>query len=294
MKPVKRDILEQVLASTTEPVLIVSVDQADWPVAFANSAFVPIGGADVAGKPFADVIEEIGGRELALEVSESVRSGQETSFPVESRSREYLLVLKPLQLSGDKTARNYAAYWRSSSGSTTADGAEIHHALLKAKRRIRDLSRDDPVTGLLNGRAFREVFEHDWAVAARDKGRLSVVVFRLNEFDAYVEVFGRHASDSCLRRVGSAIRRCLRRASDVVARPDGACFVALSHASDEHGVREFAARISTAVRELGLHHPRSSSSKFVTVTFEVAVADTASDERDAAGFLDALLGTVPE
>jgi diguanylate cyclase (GGDEF)-like protein len=294
MKPVKRDILEQVLASTTEPVLIVSVDQADWPVAFANAAFAPIGGDDVTGKPFADVIEEIAGRELALEVSESVRSGQETSVPVEFRSREYLLVLKPLQLNDDNIARNYAAYWRSSTDSTTADGAEMHHALLKAKRRIRNLSRDDPITGLLNGRAFREVFEHDWAVAARDKGRLSVVVFRLNEFDAYIDVFGRHASDSCLRRVGSAIRRCLRRASDVVARPDGACFVALSHASDEHGVREFAARISTAVRELGLHHPRSSSSKFVTATYEVAVADTANEECDAADFLDALLGTVTE
>ena len=294
MKPVKRDILDQVLASTTEPLLIVSVDQADWPVAFANSAFSPIGGDEVAGKPFADVIEEIAGRELALEVSETVRSGQETSFPVEFRSREYLLVLKPLQLSGDQTPRNYAAFWRSSTSSAIADGAEMHHALLKAKRRIRDLSRDDPITGLLNGRAFREVFEHDWAVAARDKGRLSVVIFRLNEFDAYIEVFGRHAADSCLRRVGSAIRRCLRRASDVVARPDGSCFAALSHASDEHGVREFAARISTAVRELGLHHPRSSSSKFVTVTYEVAVADTANEERGAADFLDALLGTVPE
>lgn len=294
MKPVKRNILEQVLAGTTEPVLIVSVDQPDWPVAFANSAFAPIGGEDVTGKPFADVIEEIAGRELALEVSESVRSGDETSFPVESGSREYLLVLTPLLLSEDKAARNYAAYWRSSTSSTLADGAEMHHALLKAKRRIRDLSRDDPITGLLNGRAFREVFEHDWSVAAREKGRLSVVVFRLDEFDAYVEVFGRHASDSCLRRVGSAIRRCLRRASDVVARPDGACFVALSHASDEDGVREFAARISTAVRELGLHHPRSSSSKFVTVTFDVTVADTANEERNATEFLDGLLGTVTE
>ncbi len=294
MKPVKRNILEQVLAGTTEPVLIVSVDQPDWPVTFANTAFSPIGGGDVSGKPFADVIEEIAGRELALEVSESVRSGQETSFPVEAGSREYLLVLKPLLSDGDDRARNYAAYWRGSSNSGTAGGAEMHHALLKAKRRIRDLSRDDPVTGLLNGRAFRDVFEHDWAVAARDKGRLSLVVFTLKEFDAYVEVFGRHASDSCLRRVGSAIRRCLRRASDVVARPNGACFVALSHASDEDGVREFAARISTSVRELGLHHPRSSSSKFVTVDFEVAVADTADKDRTAAEFLDSLLGTVAE
>jgi diguanylate cyclase (GGDEF)-like protein len=170
----------------------------------------------------------------------------------------------------------------------------MHHALLSAKRRIRDLSRDDPVTGLLNGRAFREVFEHDWAVAAREKSRLSLVTFRLDDFDAYIEVFGRHASDSCLRRVGQAIRRCLRRASDVVARPDGATFVALSHASEEAGVREFAADIATAVRELGLHHPRSTSSKFVTVSFDVAVADAAGERQGAGAFLDTLLERVAE
>lgn len=294
MKPVNRKILEQVLAGTTEPLLVVRIDQPDWPVVLANPAFGSISSDDVLDKPFADVVEDLGGRDLALEVSESVRSQQETSFPVESNSREYLLVLKPLQLSEDETASCYAAYWRSGSSASTVGGAEMHHALLKAKRRIRDLSRDDPVTGMLNNRAFRDVFEHDWAVASREKTRMSLVTFRLDEFDAYIEVFGRHASDSCLRRVGQAIRRSLKRASDVVGRPDGACFVALSHASEEDAVREFAARISTAVRELGLHHPRSSSSKFVTVTFDVAVADAANEKRSATEFLDELLGTVTE
>ena len=60
----------------------------------------------------------------------------------------------------------------------------------------RDLSRDDPVTGPLNGRTFREVLDHDWAVAAREKSQLSIVAFTLDDFDAYVEVFGRHAADS--------------------------------------------------------------------------------------------------
>ena len=106
---------------------------------------------------------------------------------------------------------------------------------------------------------------------------------------AYVEVFGRHAADSCLRRVGQAIRRCLRRASDVVARPDGQRFVVLSHASDEDGVREFAGKISTVVRELGLHHPRAKSSKFVTVTYDVSVAEVSVDKRDARKFLKDLL-----
>jgi len=284
---INRQILEQVIEATAEPLIIVRVDRPDWPVVLCNHAFQSIRGEDSLKQPFADVIEQLVGREMALEISESVRSQQETSFPAELGGKEYLLALKPLTLGDESDARYYAAFWRGSGGSAAVAGSDMHHALLNAKRRIRDLSRDDPVTGLLNDRAFREVFEHDWAVAAREKSELSVVVFTLDDFDAYVEVFGRHAADSCLRRVGQAIRRCLRRASDVVGRVDGAELVVLSHASDEDGVHEFASRISAAVRELGLHHPRSTVSKFVTVAFRIGVGN--AGERSASEFLDDLL-----
>ncbi|NNF41271.1 MAG: diguanylate cyclase, partial [Woeseiaceae bacterium] len=218
MTVVNKNILEQVIADTTEPLVVVRIDRPDWPVALANPAFENIAGQSFVKHPFADVIEELAGREMAIEVSECVRSRQEMSFPVESRGRELLLVLKPLLLPGEAEARFYSAFWRSAVAGGSAANSELHQALLKAKHRIRDLSRDDATTGLLNGRAFREIFEHDWAVAAREKSRLSLVVFTLDEFDAYVGVFGQHAADSCLRRTGQTIRRCLRRASDVVAR----------------------------------------------------------------------------
>ncbi len=289
---VNREILEQVIAATTEPLLVVRIDQPDWPVVLKNPSFDTITTEDVLKQPFADVIEALAGRELALEVSETVRARDEASLPIESNSREYLLALRPLRLANEETARFYVVYWRAGAGAGPAEGAETHHALLKAKRRIRDLSRDDSVTGLLNRRAFADVFEHDWAVAARENSKLSVVTFTLEDFTAYLEVFGRHAANSCLRRVGQAIRRCLRRASDVVARPDGQRFVVLSHASDEAGVREFAGKISTAVRDLGLHHPRSTSSKFVTVSYDVSVADVSAEQRDARKFLADLLDSV--
>jgi diguanylate cyclase (GGDEF)-like protein len=289
MEPVNRRILEQVLAESAEPVLVVRVDHSEWPVAFSNRAFAAIGTEQAEGKPFADVIEHMVGRELALEISEAVRSKQETSFPVERGGREFLLMLKPLSLPGENRTTFYAAFWRNGSGSLSTAGAEVQHALLKAKRRIRDLSRDDPVTGLLNERAFREVLDHDWAVAAREKSALAVVVFSLDDFDAYVDVFGRHASDSCLRRVGRAILRCLRRASDVVGRLESERLAVLSHAPDEHAVQDFAARIATAVRELGLHHPRSRAGRFVTVSFRVGLVQVAEESRSARRFLDELL-----
>ncbi len=292
MKSVNKNILEQVIAATTEPLVVIRIDQPDWPVVLSNAAFSTLAEGNMTSKPFADVIEGLADRELAIAVSETVRSQLETSFPIESNGHEYLLVLKPLSLPDEEAARFYVAYWRPGPGGGSAADVEMQQELLKAKRHIRDLSRDDPVTGLLNARAFEDIFEHDWAVAARDNSKLSVVTFSLDEFDAYAGVFGRHAADSCLRKVGRAITRCLRRASDVVARTDANRFVVLSHASDEDGVREFASRISTAVRELGLHHPRSQSSKFVTVSFDMSVANVSEEKCDAREFLARLLAVV--
>ncbi|MFQ5982847.1 MAG: GGDEF domain-containing protein [Woeseiaceae bacterium] len=289
MKPLRRKILEQLIAESAEPLIVAQIDQSDWPVVLCNPAFDTIcGEPSVIRRPFADVVEALVGRELAVEISETVRAGQETSIPVEFGGREYLLVLKPISPGGE--IRYYAAYWRDG---VTATGAapddEMHQALLKAKRRIKDLSRDDPVTGLLNASAFREVLVHDWAVAAREKNCLALVSFSLDDFEAYLEVFDRHATDSCLRRVAQAIRRCLRRASDVAARLDDSRLIVLSHSSDEGGVKEFAAKISTAVRELGLHHPRSSVSRFVTVSYSTCVMQAGQDGASAEDFLGKVL-----
>jgi diguanylate cyclase (GGDEF)-like protein len=294
LKSINRKILEQVIAASAEPLLIVRIDHPDWPVVLSNAAFESIGGQDIRQKPFADVVEQLVGRDLAVEVSESLRSHDETSFPVELGGREYLLALRPLLLANETAPQFYVAYWRAGAGAGAVAGSEMHHELLKAKRRIRDLSRDDPITGLLNERALHEVLEHDWAVASREQSPLSLVVFTLDEFEAYTEVFGQHAADSCMRRVGQTVRRCLRRASDVIGRMQGNQVVVLSHASDAVGVREFASRISAAVRELGLHHPRSSVAKFVTVSFEIGVSTDAADGTSARAFLDDLLSRSTE
>jgi diguanylate cyclase (GGDEF)-like protein len=281
-------ILGQLVEGSAEPIFVARIDHPDWPVVLANSAFSSLTDfMPVVNKPLADVVESLVGRELALEISETVRGGHETTIAVELGSREYLMVLKPLDATGDES-RYYAAYWRGTAGGTLAVDTEIQQALLKAKRRIRDLTRDDAVTGLLNEVTFREVLAHDWAVAAREKSSLALVAFTLDDFPAYLEVFGRHASDSCLRRVAQAIRRCLRRASDVAARietDDGDCLIVLSHSSNESGVNEFAARISAAVRELGLHHPRSRESKFVTVSYRTRVLAAGEDDTTAESFL---------
>lgn len=294
MTSLPRPMLEKLIAGTAEPLLVARTGSADWPVVLSNAAFDTLAGDDNSvGQPLADVIEGLVGRDLAMEVSETVRSRHESSLPVEFRGREYLLTLAPLSDTNDDADQFYAIYWRMSGGHEASMGdREAHQALLKAKRHIRDLSRDDPVTGLLNTAAFHEVLAHDWSVASREKTTLALVAFSLEDFDGYLHVFGRHAADSCLRRVAQAIRRCLRRASDVAAfikGKDGDKLVVLSHASDEANVREFAERITHAVRELGVHHPRSGSSKYVTVSFDLAMMQAGEGGTDAEDFLGRVL-----
>ncbi len=284
-------MLEQLIEGSAEPIIVARIDRPDWPVVLCNPAFEAISGEkSVIKRPFADVVEQLVGRELALEISESVRSGQETSIPVELSSREYLLVIRPMPQGDGKDIRYYAAHWLGGAVSiVSAADAEMRQALLNAKRRIRDLSRDDPITGLLNDTAFSEVLAHDWAVAARQKSTLALVSFSIDDFEAYLEVFGKHATESCMRRVAQAIRRCLRRASDVAARVKNDKLVVLAHASEEASIRDFAVKISTAVRDLGLHHPRSSVSRFVTVSYRVCLMQAGQDAKSAKKFLDKVL-----
>lgn len=289
------EVLEALLGASAEPLLVADLNRPDWPVVFSNPAFRDLAGeTPVPGRPLADVVEQLLGRELAVEVSETVRASRPTSIPLQWRKRELLLVVQPIATGNEASPGFCALFWRPGApASGSPAGAELHQALMRARRRIRDLSRDDPVTGLLNETAFREVLAHDWAVAFREGAGLALVSFAFDEYAAYLAVFGRHATDSCLRRVAQAVKRHLRRASDVaarVSRDDGEHLLVLSHASDKAGVDEFATRIANAVRELGLHHPHSRTARFVTVSWRTILlqADGAVAE-SGERYLDRLL-----
>ena len=293
MKALQRKVLAQVIEGSGEPTLVARVDQADWPVVLSNPAFAALAACDeVREMPFADIVEQMHGRRAAREVSETVRSGQESTIPLEYARRNWLMTLKPLSCDAGAAVHYYAAYWHDSANPAAGGKpGDAHRALLRARRRIRDLSREDPVTGLLNDAAFHDVLSHDWAVAARDKSALALIAFVVDNFDGYVKVFGRHAADSCLRRVAQAVRRCLRRASDVAGRlrHDGQdVLIVLFHANEEAAIGAFAQSIAREVRELGLHHPHSKISRFVTVSYRTALTTAKGGDVEAQRFLESV------
>jgi diguanylate cyclase (GGDEF)-like protein len=139
--------------------------------------------------------------------------------------------------------------------------------LRDARMQLRRLDGRDSATGVLNRRAFEEMLERDWLMARREQRGLSSILFRLNEFAEYREVYGRHAADSCLRKILHAITGCLRRGGDIAARYSDDHFVILLNGMDAGEVSRLADQIAARVRGLSIHHPRSAQGRFMTVSY---------------------------
>ena len=275
-----KKIIVQALDGARQPLLIAHARKTAQTVAYVNPAFELLMGFDageLVGRPLKKLI--VNG-DMPKDVP---TSGGDTSLcgPQQIRqtwrlkqggSREIEITLTPLY---DQPGR--PAYWllgvvpdASASDEDLQERAELQHALNDAQLQLRRLERFDAATGVPNRRAFMEVVQRDWAIARREQRRLGVLMFRVDAFDEYRDLFGRHATDSCLRKVAHAISGSLRRDGDFGARFDSDRFAVLIGSAHEDQALELAASIEKKVRTLAIHHPRSEVARYVTVSFGVA------------------------
>jgi diguanylate cyclase (GGDEF)-like protein len=136
-------------------------------------------------------------------------------------------------------------------------------------RSLRD-ERTDAVTGIPGRNALLEVLQRDWSVARREQQRLSVIVFRIDALESYHSLFGRHATEACLRKVAHGIANSLQRAADYCARVGHDRFAVMIGGAEEDRVAAFAERIAQRVRDLAIHHPRSQLARYLTVSWSLA------------------------
>jgi len=103
----------------------------------------------------------------------------------------------------------------------------------------------DPLTDLLNRRAFYASSEACFARQVRRKRPLAVLVFDLDRFKQINDRFGHAVGDSVLEKFSAAVRRELR-ATDIVGRLGGEEFAALLPDCDDAQAREAAERVRRA------------------------------------------------
>lgn len=115
-----------------------------------------------------------------------------------------------------------------------------------AVQRISDLAATDPLTGLLNLRAFEEVLQQEHRKAERFGRPYTLTVIDVDNLAAVNEQLGHEAGSQVLVSVAAAITRSIR-ASDAAARLGGDEFVVLLTEADAGTGAVIAQRIRNNV-----------------------------------------------
>ncbi len=127
------------------------------------------------------------------------------------------------------------------------------------------LARIDPLTGLLNRRAFDEALETEWRRAARFQSPLAVLMIDIDNFKAFNDTYGHAAGDVCLSEVAGALSSRIQRAGDFVARWGGEEFVTVLSDCGQAEALQMAERIRAVVAESRIPHAGCAGG-FVTVS----------------------------
>jgi diguanylate cyclase (GGDEF)-like protein len=115
------------------------------------------------------------------------------------------------------------------------------------------MATHDPLTDLLNRRAFYEQAEREAARSRRSSQPLSILVLDADEFKAVNDRYGHHAGDEALRRISDTCQRYLRT-EDVIGRIGGEEFAALMPGLGSDAAQDVAERLRQAIAQEPLRH----------------------------------------
>jgi diguanylate cyclase (GGDEF)-like protein len=141
--------------------------------------------------------------------------------------------------------------------------------IVKANGLLNAQAMQDGLTGLANRRVFDETIKLEFRRAAWSKSPISIVLLDIDHFKDYNDLYGHLAGDECLRAVTGAVKSCVRRSGDLVARYGGEEIVLVLPGLDAPQARELAESMRTAVHDLALPHAHSAHG---IVTFSGGVA----------------------
>jgi diguanylate cyclase (GGDEF)-like protein len=113
-------------------------------------------------------------------------------------------------------------------------------------KKLEDAAKTDPLTGLLNRRAFEESFDVELARAARGKFSVGLVMLDLDGFKRFNDDHGHPAGDTALKRLSQVLKEATR-AIDHVARVGGEEFAILAPESSTAGTLALAERLRRSV-----------------------------------------------
>lgn len=122
-----------------------------------------------------------------------------------------------------------------------------------ARENEHDLGLHDPLTKLLNRRAFDQEYPRLIGEAQRDGLPISILFLDIDHFHHFNDTYGHEIGDQALLAVSETIGRYVHRPLDLCCRWGGEEFVAVLPNTDECGASHIAESIRIAIKQLQIH-----------------------------------------
>lgn len=144
------------------------------------------------------------------------------------------------------------------------------------RKRLQDLNAKlaflDGLTGIDNRRAFDQAIDQEWKRTLRSGFPLSLVLFDVDHFKSFNDIYGHQAGDDCLKVIAQAIRGQVSRPGDVVARYGGEEFAVLLPATEAEGAAILANSLCRLIADLQIPHCENCARGYVTMSGGVSTA----------------------
>jgi diguanylate cyclase (GGDEF)-like protein len=183
------------------------------------------------------------------------RNGRPTNIlPYRSRKKDesYLWVEANLRLYRDAVTDQPVGFVNVIRDISSRKAAE--DKLSQAYQLVESLASADGLTGLANRRRLDETMGQQWRDALRDQTPLTLLIFDVDNFKPYNDLYGHLQGDACLRRIADATRAIIDRPTDLLARFGGEEFVAVIPGISNDTAHSIAEKIRLAVEQLCIPH----------------------------------------
>jgi len=145
----------------------------------------------------------------------------------------------------------------------------IGERIINLERRIMELANTDPLTGLLNRRAFMERVEQEISRAQREKQPFSLVMADIDHFKSVNDTHGHQIGDLVLQRFADQLTASTRP-YDLLGRYGGEEFVVCLAGVDGLQAASIAERMCRQVEAMEIMLPDDSRSIRITASFGTA------------------------
>ena len=148
--------------------------------------------------------------------------------------------------------------------------------LLALQKELEALSFKDGLTNIANRRRFDASLELEWDSAIRLRQPLSILLFDIDFFKQYNDLYGHVQGDRCLVDIAQTLSLALDGPRDLVARFGGEEFIVLLPGADASVALKVAERCQRLIQKQAIVHAHSPHDQRVTVS--VGVGTVIPDE----------------